>query len=123
MKILTKIAPGLLFWIIFIVVIFKVPYPESLTQANLIQAISFFTSFYLAIAFSLNIFLKNILLSFSISLGFIFLLILKALDSLNFVTAALILLAIALFISYFRKTKQSNLTKRTKIPKLTQLRK
>lgn len=120
-KILPKIIPILIFWGIFIFIVLEAPYPKSLTQANFSQIGLFFVSLFLALIATFNIFLKNMFLSFSFSLGLIFLLILKALDSLNFVTATLIILAVGLLFSYFKRKK--NLTKQTKIPKLTQLHK
>lgn len=116
-----KALPVLLFWGIFTIVVWQIPYPESLIQANKYQVLLFFVPLYLAICVSLNLVLKNFLSSGSISLGLIFLLLLKSLDSFNLVTVIITMLATALFVSYFRKTK--NLTNRTRIPKLTQLRK
>lgn len=122
MSLLPRIIPAFLFWVVFIFVVLKIPYPDSLTQANLTQVVPFFSSLYLALLFTFNIALKNMLLSGAIALGLIFLLILKALDSLNLVTVILTLLATGLLASYFRKMNK-HLTKQTKIPKLTQLRK
>ena len=121
-KIIFKTFPALIFWGSFVFVVLQIPYPESLTQANSIQIFPFFVSLYLALIFTLNIFLKNILFSSSICLGLIFLLILKALDSLNIVTGILTAVATYLLASYFRKAKKRNLTKQAKIPKLTSLR-
>lgn len=131
MSLLLKIIPALVFWGIFVFVVLQIPYPNSLTQANFIQIIPFFVFLYLALLFSCNIFLKNVFLSSSITLGLIFLLILKALDSLNLVTVILTLLAIGLLLSYFKKIKRKepthsgfkNLTKQSKIPKLMHMRK
>lgn len=132
LKIILKIIPALFFWGTFVFASLQIPYPDSLTQANVSQLIPFFGSLFLAIIFTLNIFLKNIFLSLSLALGLIFLLILKALDSLNFVTAFLVLLSVGLLFSYFWKRKNriflpysgfKNLTKQTKISKLTGLRK
>lgn len=140
MPLILKIIPALILWAVFIFVVLKIPYPDSLTQANLTQVIPFFASLFLALLFTLNIFSRNILLSAAIALGLIFLLMLEALDSLNLVTVILTLIATGLLTSYFlkgnsptvyfRKNKKRNLnpvksdlTKQTKIPKLTQLRK
>ncbi len=117
-KIIFKFLPALIFLGIFAFVVFQIPYPDSLTQANFTQIIPFLISLYIALIFTINILLRNILLSVTISLGLIFLLILKALDSLNIVTGILIVVAIGLLTSYFKKTKR-NLTKLSKIPKLT----
>lgn len=122
-KLLQKIITVLIFWAIFAYVILQVPYPDSLTQANPKQLLFFFIPLFLAITLTLNILLKNIFSSASISLGLILLLILKALDSLNLVTGILTAVAVYLLVSYFIKVKRRSLTKLPKIPKLTKLRK
>ncbi len=122
MKLFLKLFPSLTFWGIFIYVILQVPYPENITQANLNQLFSFFIPLFLAITFSLNIFLKNVFISGSIALGLIFILIIQALHSLNLVSGGLIIISIGLLISYFKKNKKRDLTNLSKIPKLTKLR-
>lgn len=129
MRYLKKALPVMLLAGSFIIVLFVVPYPENLTQANLTQIIPFFASLYLTLTTIFNLIFKNILLSLSISLGLVFLLILNALDSLNILTGALTIVATFLLISYFWKGKgkslipiQSGLTNGSKIPKLTKLR-
>lgn len=122
MNFLIKIFKALFFWGVFGFVVLQIPYPESLTQANITQLLSFFIPLFLAIALTFNIFLKNIFITGSISLGIILLLILKALDSLNLITGVLVIISIGLLVSYFRKLKRKNLTKLPKIPKLTTLR-
>ena len=123
MKYVLKIIPPVLFWGIFVYVILQVPYPESITQANSVQLLAFFIPFFLGVAFSLNLFLKNFFITGSLSLGLVFLLILKALDSLNIVTIVLIIISVGLFVSYFRRIKKKGLTNYSKIPKLTNMRK
>ncbi|MBI4035612.1 hypothetical protein HY383_01560 [Candidatus Daviesbacteria bacterium] len=120
-KIALKIIPSIILWGIIIFIILKVPYPENIAQANLTHLAILFISLYLAMAFTVNIFLKNIFSSLSISLGLSLLLILKALDSLNLITGTLVVIAVGLFLSYFKKAKKKNLTKLPKIPKLTSL--
>lgn len=105
-KIFLKVFPSLIFWGLFAGVILTVPYPEGFTQARPDQLTFFFIPLFLALIFTLNIFLENILQSFSISLGIIFLLVLKALDSLNIVTGLLILISVWLLCSYFKKAKK-----------------
>lgn len=122
-KFLIKITPSIIFWGIFIFTILQIPYPTTLIQAESSQLLLFFIPLFLALTTTINLFLKNIFSSGSISLGLIFILVLKALASLNPVTTALTLIAVALFVSYFKKIKRSNLTKFSKIPKLSQLRK
>lgn len=123
MKIFLKFFPALIFWAVFVYVILQIPYPESITQANLFQLVSFFLPLFIALSFTLKLLLQNILVSLSISMGIIFLLILKSLDSLNLVTGILTVMAIGLLISYFKKIKKKGLTLGSKIPKLTNMRK
>lgn len=130
MKRLSIFAPIIFFWGLFIFTVFQVPYPQSLIGAKAYQILPFFISLIFSIAFTLNIFFKNIFISFSISLGLMSLLILKAIDSLSIVITILIITAVLLLISYFRKDKSKNLnpiksdlTKLYKIPKLTRLKK
>ncbi len=123
MRYFWKIIPVIIIWGIFAIIIWQVPYPESLIQADKFQLLLFFIPLFLAICASINLILKNFLSSASISLGLIFLLVLQALDSFNIVTVVLTVLATGLLVSYFRKNKRVNLTNHTKIPKLTQLRK
>lgn len=99
---------ALFFWGVFIFVILQIPYPDTLSQANLSQLLAFFAPLCLALTFTFNIFLKNIFVSSSISIGLIFLLVLKALNSLNLVTGILTITAVALLVSYFRKAKKTN---------------
>lgn len=120
-KFIFKFLPSLVFWSVFLYVVLQIDYPQTITEANLIQLFAFFISLFLAITFTLNIFLKNILISISISLGLIFLLFLKALGSLNLITGILTLIPFGLLISYFKKTKRRGLTNFTKMPKLTKL--
>lgn len=121
MSSILKVTPAIIFWGIFAFVVLQVPYPNSLTQATLFQLLAFFISLFLAIIFTLNIFLATLVLSATLALGIIFLLILKALDSLNIVTAILTLIAVGLLFSHFRKIKKGSLTSSEKISKLTTL--
>ena len=123
MQYLVKALPSFFFWGIFAYVILQIPYPETITQANVTQLLTFFIPLFLAITLTLNIFLRNIFISVSTSVGLIFLLLLKALDSLNLVTGILITISIGLLISYFKKIKRRSLTKTLKIPKLHHMRK
>lgn len=122
-RLIRKLVPVILFWGIFIFVVLQVPYPKSLIQIQIIQLMSFFIPLILALIFTINLFVRNFYLSCSLSLGLVSLLILKALDTLNLVTSALIIVTVGLLISYFRKIKRGSLTKLPKIPKLTRLRK
>ena len=131
-KFISKIFLPVIFWGIFASVVLQIPYPDTITQANVTQLLAFFIPLFLAITLTLNSILKNILMAGSIGLGLILLLILKSLDSLNIVTGILIIISIGLLVSYFRKIKKrspsinsgfKNLTKLPKIPKLTHLRK
>ncbi len=120
---ITRLIPPIIFWGVLAYVILNVSYPDSLTQANFIQLILFFIPLLLACIFTIEIFLKNIFMSFSVSLGLIFLLILKSLDTLNLVTVTLVIISVGLLVSYFRKIKTKNLTKFPKISRLTKLQK
>ena len=121
-KLVLKIAPVLFFWGAFVLVIYQVPYPQTLASASPFQLISFFIPLFLAVLFSLNLFLKNVYISSSVSLGIVLLLLLRALDSLNMITTIITITAVGLLISYFRKASRRHLTKLPKIPKLTSLR-
>lgn len=122
MIIFLKILPALIFWGIFIYVILNVPYPQSITQATPLQLFLFFITLFLALTLTLNIFLRSTLVSSSIVLGIIFILILKALNSLSLITTLLVIVAVALLISYFRKIKEKGIKKilfsGAQIPKL-----
>ena len=109
--------PALIFWGIFAYVIFQVEYPKSLTQASLWQILAFFLPLFLALSFSLDLFFKNLFSSITVSAGLILLLILKALDILNLVTAGLTLLAVYLFYTYFQ-----NMRKNSKLKPLRKLK-
>lgn len=122
MSLLLKVIPASFFWGVFAFVLLQVPYPSSITQATLFQLLAFFISIFLAIVFTFNIFLSFFLLSLTLASGIIFLLILKALDSLNLVTGILILAIVWLLFSYFKKNNSSSLTSNGKIHKLTTLR-
>lgn len=122
LKFLPKVVQALIFWGIFVYVVLQIPYPESLTGATAFQLLSFFIPLFLTLTFTLNLFLNSSFLSASVSLGIIFLLFLKALDTLNFVSAGLTIIAVVLLLSYFRKAKRKGLTYISKIPKLTNLR-
>lgn len=119
MPFLLKLAPSLIFWIIWILVIFQVPYPKSLKEANLIQLLSFFTPLFLALTFTLDLFLRFILRSILISFAIIILLSLNGLGLLNLVTSGLVLITLAITLIYFKKKR---LTSSLKIPKLKALR-
>ncbi len=103
-------------------VLVYIPYPESLTSATPFQILIFFIPLFLALTFTLNLFFKFVFSSASISLGIVFLLLLKALDALNFVSAALTIVAVGLLLSYFKKERgKRHLTSVSKISKLTSL--
>jgi len=124
LNLLPRVLLALIFWGMFTYVIFNVDYPKSITQANFFQLLSFFVPLFLSLIFSINIPVKNVFASTSISLGIIFLLLMKALDILNLVSFALTVIAVGLFLSYFKKTKRNrDLTSTSRIPKLSMKRK
>jgi len=114
-----SLVPILISWGIFIYVILKVPYPDSLTSANTFQIFSFFTSLFLSLSFTINLLLHFMFKSIIISFGIILILVLKALNSLNFVSFILTVIAFGLLLSYLKKSKR--LTSRSKVPKLRNL--
>ena len=115
--IILKMLPVLIFWLIFGYVVLMISYPETLTQANIIQLLYFFIPLFLALTFTINLILKFAVRSVLITLTLITFLILNALGILNLVTFVLTPFAFGLFISYFKK--KSNLTSNLKIRKLT----
>lgn len=119
-KLTGKILPALVFWGIFIYVLFFVDYPKSLTQANALQILLFFIPLYFAITFTLNLVIKNLIICLVVSLGIILFLILKALDSLNFVSGGLAIISVILLVSYFKKGSR-NLTSSPSVHKLDPL--
>ena len=127
-QVFLKILLALIFWGIFSYVIIYVNYPESLTQASTGQLLYFFIPLFLAIIFTVNILLRSIIRSILIAFGVIILLVLKALDSLNLVSAGLTIIAIGLLFSYFNPSTRSarsgpsGLTSGSNIPKLKSLR-
>jgi|SRR3989344_5911284 len=114
------LVPVFISWGIFIYVVLKVAYPESLTSANTFQIFSFFSSLFLSLSFTINLIVRFMLKSIIISFGLILLLVLRALNSLNLVSFALTIIAFGLLLSYLKKPK-SRLTSRAKVPKLRNL--
>lgn len=98
-----RIAPLIIFCTAFALVIYLVEPPKSITEAEVLQLILFFIPLFLLTSFALNLLLKFLLRSFIVGLGFMILLILKALDSLNLVTFSLTVLATILLASAFKK--------------------
>lgn len=119
MVLLITIIPALIFWVVFGLVILNIPYPQSLTQASAFQLIAFFIPLFLALIFTINIFLKFLIRSFLVSAAFIVFLTLQALQALNLVTFILTTVGVGLMLSYFKKKKQ--LTSSSKISKLPSL--
>lgn len=104
---LPRVILALFFWIIFIFVIFKIDYPKSLVDATLLQLTYFFLSFSLAITLTVNLLIKNFKLAMLLTLGIDLILILKGLSSLNIITLVVVLMAVALLGSYFKKNRVS----------------
>lgn len=121
-KKIIRFFPPVFFWIVFLFAVLKVPYPKTLIDASITQLGLFFIPLFLSLTFTLNIIFKNIFSSSSISFGIISLLILKALDFLNIVSAVLTTTVIMLLVSYFQNIKKRGLTNHSKIPTLTKLR-
>lgn len=130
LKLLPSVFLSLASWGIFIYVITQgVPYPQTLTQASPLQLLAFLTPLFFALTFTINIAAKFLLISIFISLGIIIILLLKALDALNFVTIILTTITVYLFVSYFRrkealphlKKPKNRLTSPSNVPKLRNL--
>lgn len=105
-KITLKTFLVIFFLLLFLDVLFNVSYPNSLTEASLFVSVAFFVPLFLLVIFLIDIFIDSIFISSSISLGLIILLLLKGLDSLNLISAILIVVTSGLFISYFAKNKK-----------------
>lgn len=134
MQILYKALLVVTLLTLFIYIVFNIPYPNSLTEANFYQLITFFGVFLLLTISLINIVINYILVSVPIGLGLTVLLMLKGLDSLNLVSVGLVLIAVWLFASYFKKNQKkkpksltgsnpikTSLTSRINIPKLRSL--
>ena len=105
---LFQILLALLSLSILIYVILVLPYPESLTQASVFQLISFFLPLLFFLTLTANLFLNSLASSFSLAFGIILILILKALDDLNFLSFVLTVAAVLLLISQFKGSLTSN---------------
>src|SRR5688572_13659157 len=103
LKTIPNIIVVIVFWSFFALVIFKVPYPNSLTSANALQLLAFFIPLFLCLTFTFNIFFKFLPRSIAIAFGLIIVLLLKPLGSLNLVSAGLTTVAVFLLFSYFKK--------------------
>lgn len=111
-----KIVLPIIFWSIFAYVVLRVDYPDNITSATFFQLSIFLITLFFALIFTINLFL-NLTFSISITLGMVILLILKSLDSLNFVSAILTIIALWLMCGSLAPIK-SGLTSKLKIPKL-----
>lgn len=116
-KFLPIILPGLILtWVIF-----KIEPPKSITQASVLQILLFFIPLFLLIVFLLNLYLRFLVYSAIMAIGIIILLLLQALNSLNIVSAALVIIACALLLKSIQRPK--NKIPLAKIPKLGKLAK
>ncbi len=109
---------SLISWGVFSYTIFQVPYPETLTSANLLQLTAFFIPLFLALILTINIFLKFFILSAILAASLIIILLLQALHILNLVTASLVIIATILLTSQFQKRKINKLPKVSKALRL-----
>ena len=133
---LLKAIPIIIFLTIFGYVIFNVDYPKSVTGASFYQLTAFFGSLFFLLLFLINIFLNYLLISLPLALGLVILLVLQGLISLRLVSSGLVITAVWLFISYFKKNQKKNqkpktgsnpikpsLTSKINIPRLKNLTK
>lgn len=105
MSFLKRLVLILLFGAIFAGVIYFVPAPSSWAQASVVQILAFFIPLLLFLTFLANLYARNILKSFSLALGFMVLIVLKSIDSLNPVTFTLVAVATILLATSFRSTR------------------
>lgn len=104
-----KILPILIFGGIFIFVLLKVDYPNSLTSASAFQLGAFLIPIFLTLTFALNFVIGFLFISAAISLSLTIILLLNALNSLNVVTAVITIIAIYLLVNYLQKIRKNTI--------------
>lgn len=101
LKTLVNVFLAIGFWIGFVWVILNIDYPETLTEANVIQLSAFFIPLFLALALSINLLLQKIISSIIIAAALIFILVIKSLNEINIFSVGLTIAAVVLLLSYF----------------------
>jgi len=119
MRIIKKFFPIIFVWAVFIFITFRLDYPTSIGKASITTLTIFLTPLFLALLLTINLYLKSLFASSVISLGIILLLILKALESLNWLTFIITILAVIFLMGSFKKP--SGLTSKSNTPRLKAL--
>lgn len=122
MLLLKKILLALFPLIILLLVVFFMKAPVSWTEATTLQILSLFIPLLLFFIFLSNILFSYLPHAFLAGLGIMFIVVLQASNQLNILTAILVIVTTILAIRFFPKLHyRLKLTKRTKIPKISQL--
>lgn len=123
MKFLKNLSPVVAFGLIFGVVVWQIEPPGSFINISIPQAGLFFIPLFLLFASIINLYFQFWPRSLIVSLGFILLLTLKALGTLNLISLGFTITATILIAKSFKKPA-ANLKKFTynpKVPKLSKL--
>ncbi|OGE30958.1 hypothetical protein A2631_04735 [Candidatus Daviesbacteria bacterium RIFCSPHIGHO2_01_FULL_44_29] len=116
MRVLKNFLLVVISLISFLLVIWRVPAPNSWTEASIWQIVIFMIPL-LALIFSLiYLILKKFTVCFLISLGVLLTLVLKIIDQLSWLTGILTWMIFTLLLVYFFKQR---LTSDKRIPKLS----
>lgn len=114
MLFLKQIILPILFLLILAWVVFYIQPPESWPAASIFQILILFVPLLMFFTFTINFFIRNLPKSFSLGLGLMVILVLKALDQINLITILATLTITFLLARSFKK----GLTRMPKIPKL-----
>lgn len=105
-KFLPKLLLPLIFWAAFIYIVNTFEPPQTFTQISLFQILLFFIPLFLAILFTINLIIRFLLFSLTISLAMCLLILLKGLGGLNPISGLLTLFAFGLLLSYLKQFKR-----------------
>lgn len=113
-KLINKLSP-VLSLLFLVLVIIKVPAPNSWKEASIFQILIFIIPILMSLVLLLRIFLKNLTISFLLGLSLLMLLVLKIVDMLNSFSILVVLSVCIGLIMYLHKPKL-NLNFRRKMP-------
>lgn len=119
MRSIKRFLPVILLGAIFLGIIYLVPPPRSWSEASIPQILIFFLPLLIFLCALINYYSQNLLRSFCIALGLMVILVLKSIELLNWFSFALVAIATIILAVYFR---ESGLTSRERISKLTRFR-
>lgn len=105
-KFLPKLLLPLISWGIFIYIVNTFEPSQTFTQISLFQALVFFIPLILALTFTINLIIRFLIFSFTISAALCLLLLLKGLGGLNPISGLLTLFAFGLLLSYLKQFKR-----------------